>query len=132
MSLAELRTVVNDAVLDMIGELERYAEFPKIKFRTEKDFRTVCKKASRLLNKLKVRGVTNGDLSYSVGVNEYVQALRTLSDEAKQENIDTAVVKIEYKLITKRTQKVIDMLTEYYVLNGPESKKDSVSLDDKF
>ncbi len=120
MSLAELKAVINEAVLDMIDELEKYAEFPKRKFKTEKDFREVCNKGTRLLDKLKIRGVTDENLSYSPKINEYVQALRTLSHEAKQESIDTAVVKIEYRLIIKRTPKVIGILTEYYMLNGPE------------
>lgn len=123
MSLAEKRAIVNDAVLYLLGELEKFSELPKRKFKTEKDSRKVCEEASRLLSKLRVRGISNKDLSASPQFNRYIQALKTLNNESEQEYIDTAVVKIEYGNIVKNTPNIIEMLTEYYIFHGPESDK---------
>ena len=129
ISLTELENIINDVVLNMIDELENYQEFftkyskgfPK----TQKDFREICKKGSCLLDKLGMRGITKGNLyNNSPRLNEYIQALKTLNNEAGQENIDTYVVKVAVRTIIKGTPKVKDILTEYYMLNGPESDKE--------
>ena len=121
LSLAEQRIIVYDSILKMISELEKYQESSERKFKTEKDFREVCNDGSRLLDKLGERYVTNGDLNNnSPECTRYIHSLKTLNMEADQEQIDKELVKMAYRTVRKYTPKILEELTEYYFICGPE------------
>ena len=121
MSLTEQRDIVHDSILQMVNELEKYQESPKKKFKTEKDFREVCNDGSRLLDKLGERYVTNGDLNNNgPEFKRYILSLKTLNVEVNQEQIDEEIIKMAYKTVRKYTPKILEELTKYYLLCGPE------------
>ena len=124
MSLAEQRDIVYDSILEMIGELEKYKESPERKFKTEKDFRVVCNEGNRLLDKLGERYVTNGDLNNnSPEFKRYIHSLKTLNIEVDQEQIDKELVRMAYRTVRKYTPKILEELTKYYLLCGPEGNE---------
>lgn len=126
MNLPELRNAVNSRILKMIGELEEYEGASDVKFKTEKDYKRVCGEGSRLLDKLGLRVISNGELSTSSPeFQRCVHSLRMLVLESEQEQIDEEVVKFAYMTVRKYAPIISRELTEYYVSNGPEAQEGS-------
>ena len=107
-------------ILRMVGALEAYQERPQIK--GQKNLRKLCNGAKNLLTVLGEDKVSDWELSEnSDDLKIFVHLLKTLSDEADQEQIDEELVRFEYMQSVKHAPVLVRELVEFYARYGPES-----------
>jgi len=136
-NMVEEQRRIHEQILREMSALEKYQESTKQSLKTEKDFRKICYKATSLYNKLREEfmvgeELTYNDLKYKTFLQNlkaertFFEDLKTLTDEADQEQIDKLVVKVTHRRILKTVPRLLEGMANYYMFNGPESNKDVI------